>query len=132
MLSHFSHVRLFATPWTVARQVPLSMGFSGAKYWSGVDCHFLLQGIILTQGSNSHLLHWQVDSLPLNYQRSPMVLIDVIKLAQPYIAKKWYSQDSNSGIAYSKAHAVSCFPLCLFSFAKFTSFISWPLGVPKL
>ena len=31
-------------------------------------CHFLLQGIFLTQGSNSclvHLLHWQVDSLPL-------------------------------------------------------------------
>ena len=31
-----------------------------------VDCHFLLQGIFPTQGSNSHLLHlldWQVDSL---------------------------------------------------------------------
>ena len=34
----------------------------------GVDCHFLLQGIFLTQGSNLcllHLLHWQVDSLSL-------------------------------------------------------------------
>ena len=33
-----------------------------------VGCHFLLQGIFLTQGSNSslpHLLYWQVDSLPL-------------------------------------------------------------------
>ena len=30
----FSHVRLFATPWTVARQVPLSMGFSRQEYWS--------------------------------------------------------------------------------------------------
>ena len=28
MLSGFSRVRLFATPWTVARQAPLSMGFS--------------------------------------------------------------------------------------------------------
>ena len=28
MLSCFSHVRLFATPWTVACQAPLSMGFS--------------------------------------------------------------------------------------------------------
>ena len=28
MLSHFSHVRLFVTPWTVAHQAPLSMGFS--------------------------------------------------------------------------------------------------------
>ena len=32
---------------------------------TGVCCHFLLQGIFLTQGSNLHLLHWQVDSLPL-------------------------------------------------------------------
>ena len=35
---------------------------------TGVGGHFLLQGISLTQGSNScllHILHWQVDSLPL-------------------------------------------------------------------
>ena len=31
---------------------------------TGVDCHFLLQGIFLTQGWNPHLLHWQADSLP--------------------------------------------------------------------
>ena len=32
---------------------------------AGVGCHFLLQGIFLTQGSNPHLLrllHWQADS----------------------------------------------------------------------
>ena len=29
-------VRLFATPWTVARQAPLSMGFSRQEYWSGL------------------------------------------------------------------------------------------------
>ena len=29
-----SRVRLFGTPWTVAHQVPLSMGFSGQKHWS--------------------------------------------------------------------------------------------------
>ena len=27
LLSHFSRIRLFATPWTIARQAPLSMGF---------------------------------------------------------------------------------------------------------
>ena len=37
-----SHVRLFVTPWTVAHQAPLSMGFPGKS--TGVDCHFLLQG----------------------------------------------------------------------------------------
>ena len=60
-----SYIQLFATPWTVARQVPLSMGFSRQEYWSGF--HFLLQGIFLTQGSNPcllPLLHWQADSLP--------------------------------------------------------------------
>ena len=27
-----------STPWTVARQAPLSMGFSRQKYWSGLPC----------------------------------------------------------------------------------------------
>ena len=38
MLSHFSHFRVFLTPWTVARQAPLSMGFSRQEYWSGLLC----------------------------------------------------------------------------------------------
>ena len=35
VLSHFSRVRLFATPWTAECQAPLSMGFSRQAYWSG-------------------------------------------------------------------------------------------------
>ena len=31
-----SHVQLFMTLWTVARQAPLSMGFSRQEYWSGL------------------------------------------------------------------------------------------------
>ena len=31
-----SRVQLFATPWTVAYQAPLSMGFSRQEYWSGL------------------------------------------------------------------------------------------------
>ena len=31
-----SRVQLVATPWTVAYQAPLSMGFSRQEYWSGV------------------------------------------------------------------------------------------------
>ena len=45
---------------------------------TGVGCHFLLQGIFLTQGLNPHLLHWQVDSLPLSHQRSPSSGLDSI------------------------------------------------------
>ena len=43
------------TPWTVAHQAPLSMGFSRQEYWSGL--YFLLQGIFPTQESNPGLLH---------------------------------------------------------------------------
>ena len=38
MLSCFSRVRLFETPWTVALQAPLSMGFSRQEHWSGLPC----------------------------------------------------------------------------------------------
>ena len=33
-----SHVWLFSTPWIVAHQAPLSMGFSRQEYWSGLPC----------------------------------------------------------------------------------------------
>ena len=36
LLSHFSHVRLCATPWTAAHQAPLSLGFSRQEHWSGL------------------------------------------------------------------------------------------------
>ena len=38
VLSCFSHVLPFATPWTVAHQAPLSVGFSRQEYWSGWPC----------------------------------------------------------------------------------------------
>ena len=57
VLSLFSCVRLFVSPWTVAHQAPLSMGFSRQEYWSGSGRLTLLQRIFLTQGSNPHLLH---------------------------------------------------------------------------
>ena len=36
VLSHFSYVQLFVTPWTVARRAPLSVGFSRQERWSGL------------------------------------------------------------------------------------------------
>ena len=38
-----------------------------------VGCHFLLQGIFLTQGSNPSLLHWQACYLPLSHLGGPLV-----------------------------------------------------------
>ena len=66
----FSCLRLFVTPWTVAH--PLSVGLPSKN--TGMGCHFLLQGIFPTQGSNVcflHLLHWRADSLPPSHLGSP-------------------------------------------------------------
>ena len=38
MHCHFSGVQLFATPWTVALQAPLPVGFPRQEYWSGLPC----------------------------------------------------------------------------------------------
>ena len=56
----------FATPWTVAYQVPPSMGFSRQEYWSGLL--FLLQEIFQTQGLNPGLLHCRQTLYCLNHQ----------------------------------------------------------------
>ena len=55
LFSCFSRVQHFVTPWTIACQVPLSMGFFPAIYWSRLPCPSL--GDPLTQGSNTCLLH---------------------------------------------------------------------------
>ena len=64
MLNHFSHVGLFAIPWTVTHPAPLSVHGDSAGKNTGVGCHALFQGIFPNQGSNPGLLHWQAGSLP--------------------------------------------------------------------
>ena len=68
-----SCIRLLVAPWTVALQAPLSLGFSRQEYSSGFAISF--RGIFPTQGSNLHLLHWQVDSLPLSHLGSQIILV---------------------------------------------------------
>ena len=55
VLSHFSCVQLYVTPWTVAHQASLSMWFSRQDYWSGLPCpppgYFPNWGINLTSWS---------------------------------------------------------------------------------
>ena len=66
MLNHFSCVWLFETSWTIASQVPLSLGFSRQEY--GMCCHALFQGFFPTQVLKLHLLLfllWQAGSSPL-------------------------------------------------------------------
>ena len=54
-----SRVRLFTTPWTIARQATLSMGFSKQEYWTGLP--FPSPGNIPDPGIEPE----QVGSLPL-------------------------------------------------------------------
>ena len=63
-----SHVRLFATPWTVAYQAPLSMGFPRQEYWSALS--FPSPGDLPNQGVKLMSPALQVDSLPLSHQGS--------------------------------------------------------------
>ena len=58
-----SYVWLFATPWTVAHQAPIFIGFSRQEYWSGLP--FPSPRDLPNPGIKLHLLHRQVDSLPL-------------------------------------------------------------------
>ena len=46
LLSCFSRVRLFTTPWTAAHQAPPSMGFSRQEYWSGLPLPSLICSIV--------------------------------------------------------------------------------------
>ena len=81
MLSCFSRVWLFATPWTAAHLSPLSMGFSRQEYWSWLP--YPTPGDLLDPGiktaflSHQHLfrlLHWHMGSLPLVPPGKPRLL----------------------------------------------------------
>ena len=67
-----SHVWLFATPWAVARQAPLSMEFSRQEYWSGLPGP--PPGIFPIQGLKPGLLHCRQILYRLSHQGSPWIL----------------------------------------------------------
>ena len=72
VLSLFTHVRLFATLWTAARQAPVSIGFSRQEYWSGLPCpppeHMYTSGrFMLLYGRNQH--NQKASILPLEINK---------------------------------------------------------------
>ena len=58
----FSHVQLFTTPWTIAHQASLSMGFSRQEYWSGLP--FPSPGDLPDPGIEPRSPALQADSVP--------------------------------------------------------------------
>ena len=64
-----SSVQLFTTPWTVALQAPLPMGFCRQEYWNWLP--FPHPGDLPSPGIKPVSPALQADSLLLNYQVSP-------------------------------------------------------------
>ena len=70
-ISHFNHIQLFVTLWTIAHQAPLSMGFSRQEYLRGLPC--CIPGDLPDPGIKPSSLALQMDSLPLVLPGKPNV-----------------------------------------------------------
>ena len=80
VLSLFSRVWLFATPWSVAHQASLSMGFFRQEHWNGL--RYPLPGDLPNPGIEPASLAapaLQEDSLPLSHQGSPSIRLRNLK-----------------------------------------------------
>ena len=73
-----SCVRLFVTPWTIAYQAPLSMGFSRQEYWSGLP--FPSPGDLPHPGTEPRSPALQADALPSELQGKPISLLIFVKI----------------------------------------------------
>ena len=83
-------VRLFATPWIIDCQAPLSMGFPRQEYWSGLL--FSSPGDLPNPGIKPTSPVWQADSLPLSHLGSLALRIWqllVIPIEDPWISLGW-------------------------------------------
>ena len=67
------------TPWSVAQQAPSVHEISQSRTLEWAAIYLLLQGIFPTQGLNLHLLHWQVNYLPLSYLGNPIHVYNFTK-----------------------------------------------------
>ena len=74
-MKSLSRVRLFATPWTVAHQAPLSMGFSRQEYWSGLPLPS--PGDLPNQGIEPRSLALQADALISEPPGTPGGILDI-------------------------------------------------------
>ena len=95
LLSCFSHVQLFAIPWAVACQAPLSMGFSSVlqEHWSGLP--FPSPGDLLNPGIEPRSPPLQADSLRLSHQGSWENASSCIKIS---VSQKVQTSDSPGGL----------------------------------
>ena len=113
-MKSLSRVCLFATPWTVAYQAPLSMGFSGNS--TGVDFHFLLQGIFPTQGLNPGLPHCRQTLDRLSHQGSPCIKAYFFIMNAYLIYKRMKKNWPAKLLTFCYGKLICPFPICPFLF----------------
>ena len=75
-----SHVRLLATPLTIAHQAPLSMRFSRQEYWSGLP--FPSPGDLPNPGIKPRSPALQADSLPSEPPGKPTLSVRCLVMAK--------------------------------------------------
>ena len=123
----------FATPWTVARQAPLSMGFPRQEFWNGLP--FPSPRNFPNQGLNPRLLRGQADSLPLNHLGSHMARISMQNKARQATQRlerekrkeKGLISEVPRGFHQSLTPKLTSVSLVLYSKEKVTS--GWPVDV---
>ena len=74
-VNSFSHIRLFATPWTVAYQAPLSMKFSRQEYWSRLP--YPSPGDLPDSGIEPMFPTLQADTLPSELPGKPLRIDEI-------------------------------------------------------
>ena len=101
---------------------------------TGVRCHFLLQGILPTQGLNPRLLHCQADFSPLSHQRSPIcgrfVFVQSLSCVRlsvspwtaarqaplPFTVSQCLLRFTSIELMMLSTHLIFCCPLLFFAF----------------
>ena len=78
LFSHYVLSDSFVTPWTVAHQASLPMGFPRQEYWSGLP--FPSPGDLPDPGIEPRYPVWQVDALPLSYQENSLNKLSIYNL----------------------------------------------------
>ena len=87
MVSHFSHVRLFVTPWAVACQAPLSMRFSRQEYWSGLPLP--PPGALPDPAMEPRSSAVQVDSFPSEPPGRPVLYVAVCMSLRFFVSLRY-------------------------------------------
>ena len=102
-MKSLSHVRLFATPWTVAHQAPLSTGFSRQEYCS--ELPFPSPGDLPYPGTEPRSPTLQADSLASKPLRQPASSVPC-----PLSFSQWFLSTLASAFPVLHVQSLHCTP----------------------